>query len=378
MISGSSSAIRRRRRIAEVISLSAMWWTVSRAVQPPSAGRASRSASVAPASAARPRPAPRDTAPPAPGVASIHVLLPPGRWRRARHASQYRGAGGELTSGRNDDIRYYPAMRDRLGPQPRSAGLVLPASAFARVRKAPWPRTVAAVVLNGVHPFELGVACEVFGLERPELGVPWYRFKVCAAEPSPLRDRGRLPAGHAPRPGRPRRRRHPGLHPLALARRAGPGAPARRGPAGPRARGPAALDLLRGVRAGGGRAAGRPPGDDPLALHRRPGPPVPDHRGPPGRALRRRRPGADLGRDGRRASTSACTWCGWITAPRSPTPSPGGWWWRPTATAARPSSSSGPVLPDAGDDALGRALGWALEHLDEPLSIEQLAATGAR
>ena len=33
-----------------------------------------------------------------------------------------------------------------------------------------------------------------------------------------------------------------------------------------------------------------------------------------------------------------------------------------------------PVLTDAGDDALGKALGWALEHLDEPLSIEQLAA----
>jgi AraC family transcriptional regulator, transcriptional activator FtrA len=47
--------------------------------------------------------------------------------------------------------------------------------------------TVAAVVLDGVHPFELGVACEVFGLERPELGVPWYRFLVCAAEPPPLR-----------------------------------------------------------------------------------------------------------------------------------------------------------------------------------------------
>jgi transcriptional regulator GlxA family with amidase domain len=46
---------------------------------------------------------------------------------------------------------------------------------------------VAAVVLHGVHPFELGVACEVFGLERPELGVPWYEFRVCAAEPPPLR-----------------------------------------------------------------------------------------------------------------------------------------------------------------------------------------------
>jgi transcriptional regulator GlxA family with amidase domain len=59
--------------------------------------------------------------------------------------------------------------------------------ALASRGAAPWPRTVAAVVLNGVHPFELGVACEVFGLDRPELGVPWYRFRVCAAEPSPLR-----------------------------------------------------------------------------------------------------------------------------------------------------------------------------------------------
>ena len=50
--------------------------------------------------------------------------------------------------------------------------------------------TVAAVVMNGVHPFELGVACEVFGLERPELGVEWYRFIVCAAEPPPLRTTG--------------------------------------------------------------------------------------------------------------------------------------------------------------------------------------------
>src|SRR4051812_19873020 len=59
--------------------------------------------------------------------------------------------------------------------------------AVARTRGHAWPRSVAAVVLNGVHPFELGVACEVFGLERPELKVPWYRFKVCAAEPSPVR-----------------------------------------------------------------------------------------------------------------------------------------------------------------------------------------------
>jgi transcriptional regulator GlxA family with amidase domain len=46
---------------------------------------------------------------------------------------------------------------------------------------------VAVVACHGVAPFELAVACEVFGIDRSELGVPWYRFKVCAAEPTPLR-----------------------------------------------------------------------------------------------------------------------------------------------------------------------------------------------
>jgi AraC family transcriptional activator FtrA len=45
------------------------------------------------------------------------------------------------------------------------------------------PHRVVAVVQPGNHPFELAVACEVFGLERPELGVPWYEFVVCAEEP---------------------------------------------------------------------------------------------------------------------------------------------------------------------------------------------------
>lgn len=43
--------------------------------------------------------------------------------------------------------------------------------------------TVAAVALPGNHAFELGIACEVFGLDRPELGVEWYDFMVCAAGP---------------------------------------------------------------------------------------------------------------------------------------------------------------------------------------------------
>src|ERR671935_1298945 len=51
----------------------------------------------------------------------------------------------------------------------------------------PARHVVAALAYHDISPFELSVAHEVFGLERPELGVPWYRFLVCAAEPGPLR-----------------------------------------------------------------------------------------------------------------------------------------------------------------------------------------------
>lgn len=47
--------------------------------------------------------------------------------------------------------------------------------------------TVGVLLVDGVNPFELAVACEVFGLPRPELGVPWYRFLVCAAEDGTIR-----------------------------------------------------------------------------------------------------------------------------------------------------------------------------------------------
>src|SRR5690242_8635623 len=47
--------------------------------------------------------------------------------------------------------------------------------------------TVATIAYDCVNPFELAVATEVFGFERPELGVPWYRFLVCSAEPGPIR-----------------------------------------------------------------------------------------------------------------------------------------------------------------------------------------------
>ncbi len=47
--------------------------------------------------------------------------------------------------------------------------------------------TVATIIYDAVNPFELAVATEVFGVERPELGMAWYRFLVCAEEPRPIR-----------------------------------------------------------------------------------------------------------------------------------------------------------------------------------------------
>jgi transcriptional regulator GlxA family with amidase domain len=46
--------------------------------------------------------------------------------------------------------------------------------------------TVAAVACHGTAPFELSVACEVFGIDRSELGVPWYRFLVVAGDEPPI------------------------------------------------------------------------------------------------------------------------------------------------------------------------------------------------
>ncbi|MGP2439647.1 GlxA family transcriptional regulator [Streptomyces sp. JW3] len=43
-------------------------------------------------------------------------------------------------------------------------------------------KNVAAVLLDGVHPFELGVVCEVFGIDRADEGLPGYDFAVVSAE----------------------------------------------------------------------------------------------------------------------------------------------------------------------------------------------------
>ncbi|MEE9417516.1 MAG: transcriptional regulator FtrA [Acidimicrobiales bacterium] len=51
-------------------------------------------------------------------------------------------------------------------------------------------RSVVAVAYDGLCAFEFGVATELFGLARPELGVDWYDFAVVSADTGPLRTVG--------------------------------------------------------------------------------------------------------------------------------------------------------------------------------------------
>ena len=54
------------------------------------------------------------------------------------------------------------------------------------------PGLVAVVAYDGLCAFEFGVAAEVFGLPRPEFAFPWYRFAVAGVEPGPYRALGGL------------------------------------------------------------------------------------------------------------------------------------------------------------------------------------------
>jgi AraC family transcriptional activator FtrA len=51
-------------------------------------------------------------------------------------------------------------------------------------------RRVVALAYDGLCTFEFGIAVEVFGLPRPELGPTWYRFGVCSVDRGPLRATG--------------------------------------------------------------------------------------------------------------------------------------------------------------------------------------------
>lgn len=51
---------------------------------------------------------------------------------------------------------------------------------------------VVVLAYDGLCTFEFGVAYEVFGLARPEMGPGWYRYRTATIEPGPLRAAGGL------------------------------------------------------------------------------------------------------------------------------------------------------------------------------------------
>jgi AraC family transcriptional activator FtrA len=57
-------------------------------------------------------------------------------------------------------------------------------------RKTHRSELVVAVAYDQLCTFEFGCVVEMFALQRPELGVPWYRFAVCSAERGALRAAG--------------------------------------------------------------------------------------------------------------------------------------------------------------------------------------------
>ena len=233
--------------------------------------------------------------------------------------------------------------------------------------------------LRRLPPFELGVVVEVFGLERPELDVPWWYELASAAErPGPLRRRRRLPLRRRARARGARGARTPSSCPAA-----GHGEPP-----------PAVLDAVRAAHARGARlvsicsgafllaAAGLLDGreaathwryaaalaealpavgvnadvlyvDDGDVLtsagQRRRDRPVPAHRAPRPRRGRRQRRRAPAGRD---------------PAPR-----------RRAGAADRAADAAGRE-----DDPIARVMAWALERLDERLDLRSWRAprTSAR
>jgi AraC family transcriptional activator FtrA len=47
-------------------------------------------------------------------------------------------------------------------------------------------RSVAVLVDHGVSPFEFGISCEVFGIDRTPQGMPAFEFSVCSVQDGPI------------------------------------------------------------------------------------------------------------------------------------------------------------------------------------------------
>jgi len=88
--------------------------------------------------------------------------------------------------GRNDNMRYDSAMR----PSPVDGPA--PGRAPRGARRPRRRHRVVVVAYDRVALFEMAIAVEVFGLPRPELKIPWYDFTVCAIDRGPLRATGSI------------------------------------------------------------------------------------------------------------------------------------------------------------------------------------------
>jgi AraC family transcriptional regulator, transcriptional activator FtrA len=81
-------------------------------------------------------------------------------------------------------VRNYPANLGCVGETDRTGDTDRPQGRALEWRPA---GSVAIVVSDGVGVFELGVACEIFGNSWSAVfGVPWYRSFVCAVTPGPV------------------------------------------------------------------------------------------------------------------------------------------------------------------------------------------------
>jgi AraC family transcriptional regulator, transcriptional activator FtrA len=86
-----------------------------------------------------------------------------------------------------DLVREKVANVPDIHPRPRAAPAPLDRS------RVPAPRSVAIVVYDGVTLFELGVACDVFGTnDLTDQGVPWYTLSICGVGPDLLTTDGGL------------------------------------------------------------------------------------------------------------------------------------------------------------------------------------------
>lgn len=62
-----------------------------------------------------------------------------------------------------------------------------PLPSYSRVSTPLRLEKVAVFIDDGVAPFEFGIPCEVFGVDRSAQGIPKFEFSVCSPNPRPVR-----------------------------------------------------------------------------------------------------------------------------------------------------------------------------------------------